>query len=54
MTWRQRSLNIAARFLAPVYFTGSSRPARTVGISAFGLGSATGYSGAYPDRTCTC
>jgi len=34
MTWLQRSLNVAARFLAPVFFNGFRHPARTEGIAA--------------------
>jgi len=36
MTWLQRSLDVAARFLVPVSFNGFRRPALAGGISAFG------------------
>src|ERR1700733_13763103 len=38
MTWLQRSLNVAARFLAPCSFTGFRRPALARRISPSGWG----------------
>jgi len=53
MTWLQRSLDVAARFLA-LHLSGLSTPRSDRVHLCTRLGPATRRSGAYPDKTCTC